>query len=96
MQNRIYYIYVVASPSGTLYLGVTNNLIRRVYEHKNKLIKGFSKKYDCTKLIYFEQFDDIETAISREKQIKNWRREKKEFLIKKFNPSWKDLYQDII
>lgn len=96
MQNKTYNIYLIASESGTLYMGVTNNLIRSIYEHKQKLIDGFSKKYDCIKLVYFEQYTNIELAIKREKQIKNWRREKKEFLIRKFNPSWKDLYQEII
>jgi len=86
-----YYIYIMASKSGTLYIGVTNNLERRIYEHKNKLIEGFSKKYECTKLIYFEQGNDIAFAIEREKQLKNWKRSKKESLIKKMNPTWKDL-----
>ena len=81
----------MASKSGTLYIGVTNNLERRIYEHKNKLIEGFSKKYECTKLIYFEQGNDIAFAIEREKQLKNWKRSKKESLIKKMNPTWKDL-----
>jgi putative endonuclease len=81
----------MASESGTLYTGVTNNLERRVYEHKNELIDGFTKKYKCKKLVYFETSNDIRSAIEREKQIKKWRREKKEFLIKTLNPQWKDL-----
>jgi len=81
----------MASESGTLYIGVTNNLERRVYEHKNNLIPGFTSKYSCHKLIYFENYSYIDSAIVREKQLKKWRREKKEFLIRTINPSWKDL-----
>ena len=81
----------MASPSGTLYIGITNNLQRRVYEHKNHILEGFSKRYDCTKLVYFEEYKSVEEALSREKQLKNWRREKKEHLIRTMNPSWKDL-----
>ena len=81
----------MASKSGTLYIGVTNNLEKRVYEHKNDLIEGFSKKYQCHKLIYYEETSNIESAIQREKQIKSWNRKKKELLIKSKNPTWKDL-----
>jgi len=84
----------MASKSGTLYIGVTNSLERRVLEHKNNLVPGFTKKYSCHKLVYFEHFTDIETAIAREKQLKKWRRKKKEFLIRTMNPSWKDLSSD--
>jgi putative endonuclease len=91
MQNRFYYVYIMASTSGTLYVGVTNDLVRRVYEHKNNLLEGFTKRYNCHKLIFFEETENIESAIIREKQLKGWRREKKEFLIKQMNPSWKDL-----
>ena len=84
----------MASASGTLYTGVTNDLYRRVYEHKNNLIEGFTKKYACHKLIYFEETTDIESAILREKQLKNWNRKKKEFLIATKNPTWKDLSLD--
>ena len=90
-----YYIYILASNSGTLYTGVTSNIVKRVYEHKNDLVEGFTQKYQCHKLIYFERYNNIDQAILREKQIKNWRREKKENLIKKFNPIWKDLYEEI-
>lgn len=90
-----YYIYIMASVSGTLYVGVTNNIVKRVYEHKNDLIDGFTKKYQCHKLIYFEQTSDVNSAIVREKQIKNWNREKKEILIKILNPRWVDLYEEI-
>lgn len=86
-----FFIYIMASPSGTLYTGITNNLQRRVYEHKDHILEGFSKRYDCTKLVYYEEYKDVEEALAREKQLKNWRREKKEYLIKTINPSWKDL-----
>ena len=82
-----YYIYIMTSPSGTLYTGLTNNLQQRVYEHKNKLIEGFTKKYNVTRLVYFEQFHDVRDAIAREKQIKSWRRSKKLDLIKSLNPT---------
>ena len=85
----------MASESGTLYIGVTNDLIRRVYEHKHDLVDGFTMKYQCHKLIYFEQTNDIYSAIIREKQIKNWRRDKKQFLINGQNPRWIDLYDEI-
>ena len=81
----------MASPSCTLYIGVTNNLIRRVEEHKNNAVEGFTKKYGCKKLVYFEQTESVETAILREKQLKDWRREKKEKLIATMNPHWNDL-----
>lgn len=86
-----FYVYIMASESGTLYIGMTNNLERRVYEHKNNLIEGFTKKYDCHKLVYYEHTTDVYAALTREKQIKKWRREKKEYLIRTINPGWKDL-----
>ena len=79
-----------------LYTGVTNNLIRRVYEHKNNLIDGFTKKYNCHKLVWFQETNSIEDAIKEEKRIKKWKREYKENLIRKMNPEWKDLYDDLI
>ena len=74
-----------------MYVGVTNNLERRIYEHKNKLVKGFSKKYNVHKLVYFEETQDVTAAINREKEIKKWRREKKNELVNRINPTWKDL-----
>lgn len=91
MQDRQYFIYIMASASGTIYTGVTNDLYKRVYQHKNDLIPGFTKKYQCHELIYFEETSDVESAILREKQIKGWARKKKEDLIKSKNPHWKDL-----
>jgi len=94
-KEKHYYVYIMASKTGTLYIGVTSDLIKRVYEHKNNLVEGFTKKYACHKLIYYEISSDAYVAISREKQLKNWRREKKENLIKTLNPSWKDLSEDL-
>ncbi len=85
----------MASPSGTLYTGITNDLLRRVLEHKQGKIKGFTKKYSCNKLIYYEQTDNVYSAIEREKEIKKWRREKKQNLIKEINPHWNDLYSEL-
>ncbi len=91
-----YYVYVLASKRyGTLYKGVTNDLVRRVWEHKNDFVVGFTKKYHVHKLVYFEQHGDINAAITREKQIKNWHRQWKIALIMQQNPDWKDLYYEI-
>jgi len=89
MEN--YYVYIMTNKSRTLYIGVTNDLIRRVYEHKNHLIEGFTKKYQITKLVYYEETNDIQEAISREKQLKGWLRKKKIDLIESINPDWQDL-----
>ncbi len=92
-----YYVYILASDkNGTLYIGVTNNLIRRIYEHKNKLADGFTKKYNIEQLVYFEQTTDIESAIIREKQLKAWNRKWKLDIIEKNNPNWDDLYLKIL
>ena len=74
-----------------MYLGVTNDLVRRIYEHKNKLVKGFTEKYNVNKLVYFEETGDVRSALTREKEIKKWRREKKNALVISINPEWKDL-----
>lgn len=89
-----YYVYIMASRSRTLYIGVTNDLMRRVYEHKDKLVSGFTTKYNISRLVYFEQTCDINAAISREKQIKGWLRAKKIVLIESVNPTWQDLSAD--
>ena len=92
-----YYVYIVANRKlGTIYTGVTNNLIRRIYEHKQGLADGFTKKYQVHHLVYFEVHIDINEAILREKVIKKWRREWKFNLIEKNNPHWVDLYPEII
>jgi putative endonuclease len=91
-----YYVYLLASKKhGTLYLGVTNNIIRRVYEHRTKATSGFTARYDVYKLVWFEIYDDIETAITREKELKKWRRNWKIRLIEEQNPEWDDLYPGI-
>jgi len=86
-----FYVYIMASESGTLYVGVTNNPVRRVAEHKEGKTKGFSQKYSCKKLVYIEYHQYIYNALEREKEIKSWMRYKKEELIKSINPGWKDL-----
>lgn len=87
-----YYVYILSNWTGdVLYTGVTNNLERRVWEHKNHRMPGFSDKYNIEKLVYFEQCPDVKDAIAREKQLKNWRRDKKLVLINKMNPEWNDL-----
>jgi len=91
MYERTAYIYIMASKSGTLYIGVTNDIERRVFEHKDGLCKGFTKKYSCNKLVYFEEIGDICEAILKEKILKGWSRKKKENLIKSQNPRWDDL-----
>ncbi|WP_253307758.1 MULTISPECIES: GIY-YIG nuclease family protein [unclassified Rickettsia] len=92
-----YYVYILASRrNGTLYIGVTSNIIKRTYEHKHKIIKGFSSKYNINKLVYFEQYDDIIAAISREKLLKEYKRQWKLNLIESQNPDWDDLYEKII
>ena len=90
-----YYVYILTNNTDkVLYIGVTNNLERRICEHKNKLVEGFTKKYNLNKLIYYEVTEDISSAIQREKQLKNWHRDWKINLIKGFNPGWKDLSGD--
>lgn len=94
MKSYNYFVYIMGSPSGTLYIGVTNNLECRVWQHKNKTFEGFTKKYGCTELLYFEETSDINAGIAREKQIKNWNRNKKEWLIKSMNPKIIDLAKE--
>jgi len=90
--SKTYYIYLVTNWNNkVLYTGVTNNLERRIYQHKNKLIEGFTEKYNVNKLVYFEQSTDINSAITREKEITKWRREKKNKLVENTNKSWEDL-----
>jgi putative endonuclease len=90
------YVYILANKkNGTLYVGVTSDLAKRVYEHKHKTFKGFTSKYDVDKLVYYEVFDDILFAIQREKQIKKWNRAWKSRRICEFNPEWEDLYETV-
>jgi len=91
------YIYILTNYNKTsLYIGVTNDLIRRIYEHKHKLVKGHTTKYYIDKLVYYEIFEDIEEAIKREKQLKGGSKQKKIDLINSLNPEWRDLYEDIL
>lgn len=91
-----FWVYIVASrPGGTLYVGVTRDLIRRIFEHRNKLVGGFTKRYGVTRLVYFEEHATALAAIQREKNIKHWPREWKIDLIVSMNPDWRDLYDDI-
>jgi putative endonuclease len=88
-----YYVYMLASRKhGTLYIGVTSDLIRRVYEHRSKVVDGFTRRYDVDRLVWFEVHDDVLTAIAREKELKKWRRDWKIRLIEDDNPNWMDLY----
>jgi putative endonuclease len=91
---KSYFIYIMANKSRTLYTGVTNDLMRRVHEHKQKLIPGFTRKYRIASLVHFEETSDIQSAIAREKQIKGWLRGKKVALIESFNPRWDDLSKE--
>lgn len=93
---KTYYIYILTNQKhGVLYIGVTNDLKRRVYEHKNKLNEGFSKKYNTTRLVYMEETNNINDALQREKQLKKWNRAWKIKLIDEYNPEWLDLYDDL-
>jgi putative endonuclease len=90
-------VYILASKrNGTLYIGVTSDLIKRIYEHKQKLVDGFTKQYSVDRLVYYELYDDMREAIQREKQLKNWKREWKTALIEKRNAEWNELYSEIL
>ncbi|MBT3348783.1 GIY-YIG nuclease family protein [bacterium] len=92
---KSYFVYILTNPGNSvLYIGVTNNLERRILEHKQKKIDGFTKKYNCTKLVFFEETDSVHTAIEREKQLKNWHRNWKINLVKSQNLKWEDLSRD--
>ena len=92
-----YFVYILASQRNeTLYIGVTNDITRRVYEHKNNLAEGFTKKYEVHLLVYFEEFHNIDEAITREKQLKRWKRAWKLRLIESSNPEWNDLYREFV
>jgi putative endonuclease len=91
-----FYVYILSSKrNGTLYLGVTSNLVQRVWQHKNKIVKGFTEKYNVSNFVYFETHDSAESAITREKQIKKWNRTWKLRLIEEKNPEWIDLYDAV-
>jgi putative endonuclease len=96
MTVRHYYVYIMANNRPTLYIGVTNNVLRRAVQHRYKFIEGFTKKYSLNKLVYFEEFTDIKLAIAREKQLKRWNRKWKLDLIRKDSPNFKDLYDMLV
>ena len=94
--DKQFYVYILASKrNGTLYIGVTSDLVQRIWDHKNKVVEGFSQKYHVDKLVYYEIHEDAEAAIVREKQLKKWRRAWKMRLIEEKNPGWQDLYDDV-
>ncbi len=93
----VFHVYILSNKfEGSLYIGITNDLIRRVYEHKQRIGDGFTKKYNLTELVYAEKFDNPNDAIAREKQLKNWRRQWKINLIESINPNWNDLYESLL
>ena len=95
MQGRHYYVYLLTNwNNNVMYVGVTNDLMRRVHEHKSKDVRGFTHKYNVHKLVYYEETSDVHAALAREKEIKKWRREKKNRLVVELNPAWRDLSQD--
>jgi len=97
MMSKDFYVYILASnQNGTLYIGVTSNLAKRIWQHKEGIVDGFTKKYDVKKLVYYEQHENAESAIHREKRPKEWKRQWKLALIEKFNPTWDDLYHYIV
>ena len=96
MREHHYYVYILTRERNSVfYTGVTNDLVRRVYEHKTGDVKGFTKRYNVKQLVYYEYFDEIESAITREKVIKKWKRRYKIYAIEKLNPMWKDLYYEL-
>ena len=96
MKKKVYLYMLTNKKNGTLYTGATTDLVKRTYAHKNRLVKGFTYKYNLTKLIYIEVYDDIETAFTRERRIKGWKREWKIRMIEKVNPEWLDLFDTLL
>lgn len=97
MNEKTYYVYIIASKrNGTLYVGFTSNLIRRIYQHKHNLVDGFTKKYEIHSLVYYEETNNVNSALRREKQLKKWNRKWKLDLIEKDNPDWIDLYYKLV
>jgi putative endonuclease len=92
---KIYCVYILSSINRALYIGVTSDLKKRIWEHKNKVVDGFTKQYNVDRLVYFEQTENVYSVLEREKQLKKWRREKKIFLIEKDNPFWDDLFDQL-
>lgn len=97
MQEKLFAVYIMANERNTVvYVGVTGRFPGRIWEHKEKLVDGFTKRYNVTKLVYYETTENPEAAIAREKEVKKWRREKKNRLINSMNPEWRDLYDDLL
>jgi putative endonuclease len=97
MNEKTYYVYLLTNWNNkVMYVGMTNDLQRRIFEHKKKSVKGFTEKYNVNKLVYYEQTSDVEVALNREKEIKKWRREKKDSLVENTNSLWRDLSQDFL
>ena len=95
--KKSYFVYILTNfEETTFYIGVTSNLQKRIWEHKNKVVEGFTEKYNVDRLVYYEQTEDVETALNREKQLKRWHRQLKINLIKEFNPEMKDLFESIV
>jgi putative endonuclease len=95
-KEKIFWLYILANKiGGTLYIGVTSDLVRRVFEHRSEVVRGFTKRYRVHRLVYFEQFSDVQTAIRREKRLKKWNRAWKVRLIEEANPNWDDLFPAI-
>ncbi|MBQ7977544.1 MAG: GIY-YIG nuclease family protein [Clostridia bacterium] len=91
-----YFVYIITNNHNTvLYIGVTNDIVRRVYEHKNGFVDGFTKRYNLCKLVYYEEYNDVNDALAREKQLKGWKREKKNLLVERLNPNWQDFSTEI-
>ena len=95
MSHKAYYVYILSSFNKVLYIGITSNLRKRIWEHREGIVEGFTKKYHVKILVYYEIYDNPENAIKREKQLKRWRREKKIKLIESMNPVWRDLYTEL-
>ena len=97
MTNKTYFVYLITNWNNkVMYVGVTNDLERRINEHRSKVVKGFTEKYNVNKLVHFEETSDVHSALEREKEIKKWRREKKDKLVEKANPEWRDLIEDFV
>jgi len=97
METKLYFVYILASKrNGTLYIGMTNNLLKRVDQHRENLVEGFTAKYGVHRLVYYEQYHNADDAIKREKQLKKWNRQWKLELIEKDNPQWRDLFEELV
>ena len=97
MKGKYYYVYMMTTRyNKVLYIGMTGDLVQRGWQHKERLVDGFTKRYNVTKMVYYEQYRDVHQAIAREKQLKGWNRKKKEALIRSINPEWRDIYEETV